>query len=95
METNSTINNIKSLFINANCGCFKFEVNGKGVVLDSVFGDKNIEVYELYYNNAGMSAKTNVGILHNFDKIIKDKDDWYTLEDVITDMINKCDVDED
>ena len=84
-----TINNIKSLFAKAGCGCFKFDENGEGVVLDTCLGDDNIEVYELYYVNGEMAAMTNTGILHNFDKVIKDDDDWYTLEDIIKDMIGE------
>lgn len=57
---------------------------GVGVVLDTADDTDNYEVRVIY---SSLNADTNVGTINLVEEIV-DEDDWFTLEDVVKDLLS-------
>lgn len=62
-----------------------FVLDENGIVLDSCTEKCNITIYSIINKSGELYCNTNVGELNLID-CINDTDDWYTLEDIITDL---------
>ena len=71
--------------VNEEGGKFDLEMD---VVLDTLDDDHtdNLEVSVLYINDGELWGKTNWGLL-NLQETILYSDDWFTLEDIVRDLI--------
>ena len=56
-------------------------VNDDGEELD------NIEIFTIYNCNGVLLSETNYGCI-NLEDQLKDEDDWYTLEDIVSDIVS-------
>lgn len=64
-----------------------FILDEDGIVLDSCTETANITVYSIVNKSGVLYCNTNNGELNLID-CITDTDDWFTLEDIITDLNN-------
>ena len=70
----------------------KLIVFDDGITLDSCYvnsrGDEldNIEIYTICDTDGVLFGETNYGCIDLEDQI-EDEDDWYTIEDVINDLV--------
>lgn len=88
-EIKNIIANIKTLLNDRGIILDVCDIDGNGLVLDTYDEIlENIIIYELFMlNKTTLCAKSNWGLI-NLELALTDTDDWYSLEDIVKDLLD-------